>query len=642
MTGDFRFFCQKIIPLVYDESLSYYELLCKVTDYINGLLKDDEQHTKDIADLRNYVEHYFDNLDVQEEIDNKLDEMAENGELVELLKQMTGSLTRDIVIVDTKVEQEETARKAADIALANSIEGANAHIDTQASSLQSQMNVLSARMDTFSTLAEGSTTGDAELEDIRVAANGEVYDSAGDAVRAQIEDGYQVFDTVINSSNYATLLSDVNAISDNSVYIIVPSGDSATEPANLPHAFVKPNWYHVLRTTICGNMKFQELYIELGCCMMRAYGASQWDPWTFCSNKVDVVKSGAGLVAAIPDMNTVKSTMNMTIIPTGTDPDHFPTGMRNDWYALLSTYETGNGTGGTLERIESENGEIYTRFKDTAVAWEPWRRYAPEMVIKVGASGADFTSILEACVYAQGFPASVIYVDAGTYDLIDEYETLYGSDYFTNYIAGSAGTKEPQGVPLKNTKLVFSSGAKVVCHYTGSNGNVRRSFSPFNVKAGDVEIHNLTLDCSNVRYGIHDDPITDKTLRWTHAYYNCDIKIDNTNALPSFTSIAAIGGGFGSQSEIIIENCVFNSVGAANDYDIVSYHSHVNGGTSRCVITGCYFVTGTAGAAYVGTHTNMSDFLITNNKMKHAPVITPTGGGTVINVQIRDWNNVIY
>ena len=33
----FHFFCQKVIPLVYDESLSYYEVVCKLTDYIHKL-----------------------------------------------------------------------------------------------------------------------------------------------------------------------------------------------------------------------------------------------------------------------------------------------------------------------------------------------------------------------------------------------------------------------------------------------------------------------------------------------------------------------------------------------------------------------------------------------------------------------------
>lgn len=33
----FHFWCQKVLPLVYDDSLSYYEVLCKVTDHLNEL-----------------------------------------------------------------------------------------------------------------------------------------------------------------------------------------------------------------------------------------------------------------------------------------------------------------------------------------------------------------------------------------------------------------------------------------------------------------------------------------------------------------------------------------------------------------------------------------------------------------------------
>lgn len=82
----FRQWCQKVLPLVYDDSLSYYELLCKVVDYLNKTMEDVETLHGDVTNLheafiklQDYVNNYFSSLDVQEEINNKLDEMFEQG-----------------------------------------------------------------------------------------------------------------------------------------------------------------------------------------------------------------------------------------------------------------------------------------------------------------------------------------------------------------------------------------------------------------------------------------------------------------------------------------------------------------------------------------------------------------------------------
>lgn len=65
------------------DALTNYELLCKVVDYLNKTIGNVDYLNKKVEEFQNY----FDNLDVQEEINNKLDEMAESGELTDIIAQ---------------------------------------------------------------------------------------------------------------------------------------------------------------------------------------------------------------------------------------------------------------------------------------------------------------------------------------------------------------------------------------------------------------------------------------------------------------------------------------------------------------------------------------------------------------------------
>lgn len=104
----FRYWCQKILPLTYDDSMSYYELLCKVVDYLNKAMEDVETLNTDIDNvytayntLQDYVNTYFDNLDVSAEIDSKLDAMATDGTLSQLIGPFVLNSIPPIVVDET-------------------------------------------------------------------------------------------------------------------------------------------------------------------------------------------------------------------------------------------------------------------------------------------------------------------------------------------------------------------------------------------------------------------------------------------------------------------------------------------------------------------------------------------------------------
>ena len=93
-----KFVCANV-PMVFDDSLSYYEALCALWKYVQGMtdvinnnatLEEEFIEKFNVLsgkfdELKTYVETYFDNLDVQEEINNKLDAMVEAGTLQEIV-----------------------------------------------------------------------------------------------------------------------------------------------------------------------------------------------------------------------------------------------------------------------------------------------------------------------------------------------------------------------------------------------------------------------------------------------------------------------------------------------------------------------------------------------------------------------------
>lgn len=90
------------------------------------------------------------------------------------IPKIDGTLTKAGAGADAKVAGEKIAGLLDRIAATNE-----------------KIAVEKARIDNLAKLEEGSTTGDAELADMRVDYNGEIHDSAGDAVRAQAKNAQE-------------------------------------------------------------------------------------------------------------------------------------------------------------------------------------------------------------------------------------------------------------------------------------------------------------------------------------------------------------------------------------------------------------------------------------------------------------------
>lgn len=96
------------------DALTEWQLFCKLGKEINKIIesqnlvgKQAEELTNAFNDLQNYVNNYFENLDVQEEINNKLNEMAEDGTLQEIIEAYIN--LKSVLAFDTVTDMKQAS-----------------------------------------------------------------------------------------------------------------------------------------------------------------------------------------------------------------------------------------------------------------------------------------------------------------------------------------------------------------------------------------------------------------------------------------------------------------------------------------------------------------------------------------------------
>lgn len=124
MNKPFKYWCQKVLPAVYDDSLSYYELLCKVSDYLNRLAEITNTQSDAITELQEtlaefmagtfdpYIEEKIDEWFAEHEPDivDELERLKTNVEFSTIYGG-DGTLVFDIFDVDSNLTLAVTHRQ---------------------------------------------------------------------------------------------------------------------------------------------------------------------------------------------------------------------------------------------------------------------------------------------------------------------------------------------------------------------------------------------------------------------------------------------------------------------------------------------------------------------------------------------------
>lgn len=110
----FKWFVLQNFPFIDEDfdAITNYQLFCKLGEEINKVIESVnlsgeqvENLTNEFNNLLDYVNNYFENLDVQDEINNKLDDLVEDGTIARILNQeLLAEINEQVQEIDEKVD----------------------------------------------------------------------------------------------------------------------------------------------------------------------------------------------------------------------------------------------------------------------------------------------------------------------------------------------------------------------------------------------------------------------------------------------------------------------------------------------------------------------------------------------------------
>lgn len=215
----------------------------------------------------------------------------------------------------------------------------------------------------------------------------------------------------------------------------------------------------------------------------------------------------------------------------------------DEYYAILTEYPT-----------TATYTNIYWSISNVSI---PWLTNKTSYVVDKNGNG-DFLTFTEMLSALQNDTTEkTIYVNEGEYDIFEE---IGGSEYINSIAetASSLNWRDVNYVVPENTHIIGKG--KVTLKFTPTeneiqNDTIAKLFSPLNI-SGNCIIENINVIGQNCRYTVHDE--TSNMLKFsgsTHKYINCHF-----NYLSStYGNKVCYGAGHSENMLIDFENCIIES-----------------------------------------------------------------------------------
>ena len=265
-------------------------------------------------------------------------------------------------------------------------------IDGEIIKVEDEISAERARIDQLLQLSEGSTTGDAELMDLRIGANGETYESAGSAVRSQVQElDAKINDNVVQLSEekigykgYIGEAIDFNTLVEPGIFNVV--NDVIASCTNYPSDV---GGVITIKKRIGYDFPITQVLLDnKNNYYTRFKTSTTWTEWKSYASKEEVEKMSSdcysfkGYVNEPIDINTLVTVgvfqIMDSIISTCTNyPSVYP--------GFLSV--KANPTGKVLiQELVDSKGNLFIRYK-TSTTWGAWNKYSIEYEIESHTDG---------------------------------------------------------------------------------------------------------------------------------------------------------------------------------------------------------------------------------------------------------------